>query len=241
MPAPVHASWFSRRSRGSFNRHPNATTSQPLTPPAAIRHPFSAQSLNDTTLQAHGWLRQTDRARLSNVDTMSTQEGVIQFAERGKIPARTQAVIISSTDIQKIQPRSDISQYPNTNRSTQNSMTQARRSSILMHPWHDNPKSDGATTLRNGYLAPVANTFKPQTNSARTSFIYEGYAWPVPPTSSASPGHLRHYSSSTLKSPILSPEEDESNQGPVVRLLTFESNFRMSEDSHSVAASTSTS
>ncbi|RDB22494.1 hypothetical protein Hypma_010137 [Hypsizygus marmoreus] len=207
---------------------------------SVIPHPFSAQSLNDTTSQEYAWVRQNQhhmRANGSDI-VIRTEEGIIQVVEHGKAPTLPGAVVLSHTSVHGSSsntPQSIPSMRHDQPMSTIVSPIElpdppapspaSPPSSILLHPWHRSKRPDSMPVSPRRFSAAESEKSPTSANmgSETASYLIEGYTFPLPPISTPL-GRLRRYTTYTLTSPMMSQEGGES-QTPV-RLLTFESNFR---------------
>ncbi|GLB33850.1 hypothetical protein LshimejAT787_0107340 [Lyophyllum shimeji] len=250
VPTPGRSGWF---SRGSFRSSstPNTVTQGHMVRPAApatIRHPFSAQYLNDTTSASPRHNQQLESA--VNTATPSIHSGVIQTVERSAALARARAVVVSPADIEampqmpqqrppevllhSLTPGVETANEPPLPVPQSVSSPSSSPTSILMHPWHERrqPRNarvvsrlsfDGSEEVRG-----IRSSTSTKGSTERTSYILRGSTFSMPPVPSPSAA-MRRYSSATLTSPMFSQEGGEGSQPrPHVQLLTFESNFRTS-------------
>lgn len=205
---------------------------------ATVPHPFSAQSLNDPTIHGNGWPLTTPlhpEKPFQPDSPQSLQEGAIHVAERG-IRAASQPVVLSFPI-----PDSTItlSQARAISKGPTNFPALPGSSSLLIGTGLEKPLPD-ASIIRPEKAArsnPEAShgeksNHKPSMNhnSNQSSDEYEGNS--VNP----SPRPLRIYSISTLASPGLARDEplpdsmmDRADSIRRVRLLTFESSFRVND------------
>ncbi|KAG6917893.1 hypothetical protein DXG01_000502 [Tephrocybe rancida] len=235
VPSPISApniarqsGWFRSPAESSPNRI-NVETRAP-TPgsvPRAILHPFSAQY-------------QQQASRFSTTETViSTQNAVIQTAQRSAPPMTARAIVITPSEMQSFPTastqappefssttgRAPSSPKVEVQASTPEPTPVATPTSLLMHPWHEKRRRRDSADAYN--RMSVASTIR---GTERTSYTYQGFAFPVPPIPSPT-NATRRYSSSTLASPMFSQEGGEDGEGrKTVKLLTFQSSFRNSRN-----------
>jgi hypothetical protein len=214
--------------------------------PTPAPHPFSAQSLNDPTMQGYGWPHTTLPNPVPQCQFNSPQnlhEAIIRVAERGIRIVPSQPIVISPSTIQSGITRNASQVRADFGGPTSASAPTRTFPSLLMDPWSDKPRPDGSIMLPDNTIIHKTETAenketnpdpppKTKRSSDRSSYGYERDTVAV----GISPRPLRRYSISTLASPGLNRDEtlrdsmiERANSTRRVRLLTFESNFRKND------------